>query len=167
MTNKLARVNFYISDASGPLQNAAVTLDNFKLLTNLEGYAFFTNRQARREYPYLIHIDGYNDVPGSLYLEQDTTVDIRVDHLTGITDIQQMVPGIYPNPVQDKIYITFYEEKGTIHLLSMDGKLIASWNLGRGTQSFDLSSFSNGCYLLNLQSEKSTRKQLVIKTGYH
>jgi hypothetical protein len=76
-------------------------------------------------------------------------------------------PRIYPNPVQDKIYISFYEEKGNIHLLSMDGKLIASWNLGRGTQSFDLSSLSNGCYMLNLQSEKSTWKQLVIKTGYH
>jgi hypothetical protein len=167
MTNKLARVNFYISDASGPLENAAVTLGNFKLLTNMEGYTFFTGRQARTEYPYLIHIDGYKDVPGSLYLEQDTTVYIRVDPLTGIRDIQQMVPGIYPNPVQDKIYISFYEEKGNIHLLSMDGKLILSWNLCRGTQSFDLSSLSNGCYMLNLQSEKSTWKQLVIKTGYH
>ena len=119
------------------------------------------------EYPYLIHFDGYKDVFDSLYLEQDTTLYIQLDPLTGITDIQQMVPSIYPNPVQDKIYISFYEEKGNIHLLSMEGKLIASWNLFRGTQSFDMSSLSNGCYILNLQSEKSTWKQLVIKTGYH
>ena len=167
MTNKLARVNFYISDASGPLNNAAVTLDNYKSQTNMKGYAIFTRRQARMEYPYLIHFDGYKDVFDSLYLEQDTTLYIQLDPLTGITDIQQMVPCIYPNPVQDKIYISFYEEKGTIDLLSMEGKLIASWNLFRGTQSFDMSSLSNGCYMLNLQSEKSTWKQLVIKTGYH
>ncbi|MFC2089364.1 T9SS type A sorting domain-containing protein [Bacteroidota bacterium] len=167
MTNKLAGVSFYISDASGPLENAAVTLGNFTLLTNMEGYTFFNRRQARSEYSYLIHIDGYKDVPGSLYLERDTTVYIQVDPLTGISDIQQMVPSIYPNPVQDKIYISFYKEKGNMHLLSMDGKIIASWNLGMGIQSFDLSSLSNGCYMLNLQSEKSTWKQLVIKTGYH
>ena len=119
------------------------------------------------EYPYLIHFDGYKDVYDSLYLEQDTTLYIQLDPLTGIADIQHMVPSIYPNPVQDKIYISFYEEKGNIHLLSMDGKLIASWNLIRGTQSFDMSSLSNGCYILNVQSEKSTWKQLVIKTGYH
>jgi hypothetical protein len=167
LTNKLAGVKFYISDASWPLENAAVTLGNFKILTNTEGYTFFAKRQARREYPYLIHFDGYKDVHDSLYLEQDTTVYIRVDPITGKTDIQEMAPGFYPNPVQDKIYISFSEEKGNIHLLSMDGKLIASWNLGWGNQSFDLSSLSNGCYMLNLQSEKSTWRQLVIKTGYH
>jgi hypothetical protein len=167
MTNKLARVNFYISDASGPLENAAVTLGNFKSQTNMEGYTFFTGRPARMEYPYLIHFDGYKDINDSLYLEQDTTVYIQLDPLTGITEVQQTVPRIYPNPVQDKIYISFYEEKGNIHLLSMDGKLIASWNLVKGSQSFDLSSLSNGCYMLNLQTEKSTWKQLVIKTGCH
>jgi hypothetical protein len=167
MTNKLARVNFYISDASGPLENAAVTVGNFQLLTNIEGYTTFTRRQARTEYPFFIHFDGYKDVQDSLYLEQDTTVYIRVEPLTGKTDNQEMLLNIYPNPVQDKIYISFYEEKGNIHLLSMDGKIIASRNLHRGTQYIDLSSLSNGCYMMNLQTENGKWKQLVIKTGGH
>jgi hypothetical protein len=72
---------------------------------------------------------------------------------------------VYPNPVTGDLITIQSEEIGLISLYSINGKLIASENLNKTRQTFNVAELPNGMYLLELNSKKGARstEKLVIQ----
>lgn len=56
--------------------------------------------------------------------------------------------GLFPNPVSDKLYLTLPEKIIRYQLFSVTGSLIASYKVLPGNNNLDVSSLSDGTYLL-------------------
>ena len=133
------------------------------MVTDGSGRSSFLYVPARQEYSYLISKDGYEQVSDTVYLETDTTIQILLEPATGLHETSARGIWIYPNPVKDKLYISFNEDEGELRLSAMDGKLIMIRKLFRGTGTIDLSGLPEGSYLLDLRSATSNWNQMVIK----
>jgi len=70
---------------------------------------------------------------------------------------------MYPNPTNgNKIYLNV-KEAATIHIFNVLGKLMQSSEVTRNKNSIDISKFSNGIYLLKINSGKQfITKKLII-----
>lgn len=75
---------------------------------------------------------------------------------------------VFPNPIQNgntlKISIAS-PLVGKIELYSVTGKLQRSMELGKTTNSFDISNLNNGIYLLKISTDSAlvTRKVVIMK----
>jgi len=75
------------------------------------------------------------------------------------TDIQ-----IYPNPAQNQFEFTWPENLGlkAIQLYNAEGKLMRSIAVSNSPQIIDVSTLSNGLYILSGEGEKGTLKKRVV-----
>lgn len=64
---------------------------------------------------------------------------------------------VYPNPVKGDQLTVQSEEIGVISLYTINGKLIASENVNKTSQTFNVAELPNGIYLLELISKKGIR----------
>lgn len=71
-----------------------------------------------------------------------------------------MISGIYPNPVSDNL-IFDSEENGTLEVLDLSGKIVASNYVISGRNTLSVSDLVPGMYLLRLQGYKASAKILV------
>jgi hypothetical protein len=55
---------------------------------------------------------------------------------------------IWPNPAQDILYIQLPDEQTEISICSMEGKEVMRLQLVKGKNQIDISSLSNGMYIL-------------------
>jgi len=82
----------------------------------------------------------------------------------GVKNYKAQKLTIYPNPVQNKLYIRASQGKiGKVTLFDLQGKKLLFINAHQSLQSLDFSSFSPGIYFLSItyQNQKLTRK--IIK----
>lgn len=73
---------------------------------------------------------------------------------------------IYPNPANNTIYFSeavFENQTATVKIYSLDGQLIETQNLNANQPKIDISSLTNGIYLLEVKSGKNSFKQKIIK----
>jgi len=61
-------------------------------------------------------------------------------------------PAIYPNPANDMLYLKNISGDKTIYIYDLDGKLIRTYT--GSSDSIDVSTFSKGVYLIEIQSEE-------------
>lgn len=86
--------------------------------------------------------------------------------IAGIKDYDNaQTISVYPNPASDVLYVQT-ERAGVIELLDMNGRILKKEKINAGIQRVDVSGFSDGIYLLNMQSEKteffSVEKKIII-----
>jgi len=70
---------------------------------------------------------------------------------------------LYPNPVQDRLYLTLdgFEEKMSIIIMDMSGKIMLSSS--EKVESFDVSALQSGLYLLEVSDGKTIIRQKFMK----
>ncbi|HLS29878.1 MAG TPA: T9SS type A sorting domain-containing protein, partial [Flavobacteriaceae bacterium] len=68
---------------------------------------------------------------------------------------------VYPNPVQNQLYITNLQTKTTFSLYALNGRLISHGQLHPNQNSIPTASLNNGLYFLKLKDEKG--REAVIK----
>ena len=83
-------------------------------------------------------------------------------HGTGIGDPAVKGISIYPNPTKGIVHI-LNADKAKVNILSMDGRMVATYEDFSGT-SVDLSSQPKGIYLLTIEKQDKTliRKKIVL-----
>ncbi|MFY0672006.1 MAG: T9SS type A sorting domain-containing protein [Bacteroidia bacterium] len=72
---------------------------------------------------------------------------------------------VYPNPTQDKLFIEVAESGSTVEIISLTGKVVASFANVSAHNNFaiDTAPFENGMYLINVTtSENSSMIKTVI-----
>jgi hypothetical protein len=81
----------------------------------------------------------------------------------GLEEFSKFDVNIYPNPASDDVMIKC-DGTFSMEMVDLSGKKVLSAENLTGAQSFDVSSFSKGTYLIKLVSTSGTEvQQLVIK----
>lgn len=74
---------------------------------------------------------------------------------------------VFPNPASNQLTIacTNADEKSTITITSMDGKILFQNTISENNyvQHIDISKFSSGTYLFTLQTRNRTSVQKIVK----
>lgn len=72
---------------------------------------------------------------------------------------------VFPNPVQDLLFIRLPSENNitTIHLFDILGKKINSFLVSQEDNSIDMSPFSKGLYIAQIENGKTTKTFKIIK----
>jgi len=126
----------------------------------------FGNPQIGDEgvYPLTFHVTAYVKIFGTSTTQSDTlniySITISDDPNAGVSLIKTEVFHIYPNPAQDILYIKSSLDIDRLSVCSIDGKEIFCQ---KASQSIDVSTLSNGLYLVKLRaSDGSVYYQKVI-----
>ncbi len=159
LANKTGKnqANFAMSTAV-PLVNTGKIL-NFKI--------FFNNTLSTGDAFYM-------DCANLVLNEGTPTVKAKSGYVTikkmvtGLEDARSMPVSIYPNPVNDELFINLNDEFGslTISVLDVSGKTILSRtldNYGSKQYVFPVQQLDEGFYLLKLQSQKGNVLLKFIK----
>lgn len=109
---------------------------------------------------YFIYSFG-EDLNGQLYVVGSNRIFKIKGQEMGVSDSDKLQLTISPNPVTHYLNISSNKNIDQINLYTLDGKLLKTWN---GNQNkIDLSSYSQGIYLVTIQSENITKTQKIIK----
>ncbi len=88
--------------------------------------------------------------------------DINVSNVSSFnnTSLSKNV-SIYPNPAQDKLFITL-PEKATIQLVDLMGKVIYTTQVENNNDIVSTSSFANGTYFVRVITDNETITQKIV-----
>jgi len=99
-------------------------------------------------------------------LTSETTI-VTVKSATSLNDFKQANIKVYPNPTTGKINLTFsrHNKIKIVNLMDLTGRIIKTTTNPDSKESFDLSSFKNGIYILQIQTTKNTLNTKILKTN--
>lgn len=94
--------------------------------------------------------------PNSTFVEtEQECIDLSID------DEQIIETSIYPNPVENVLYIDYKGQYGTIKIYNILGKLIFKKDIT--DNKIDVSILDNGTYILTIETEIGKITQKIIK----
>ncbi|MBP7965431.1 MAG: T9SS type A sorting domain-containing protein, partial [Paludibacteraceae bacterium] len=112
-----------------------------------------------------IYVDDKNAIPSNW--TKDVTSSYANDESecsTPITQISAEQFTFYPNPTSGIINLDLQGKRiQNLKIVDVTGKIISEKNHVNSTETIDLSNFSNGLYLVILQSENGTQSFKVVK----
>lgn len=89
---------------------------------------------------------------------------VRDGAVTGIEENTEIVAGVYPNPVQDKLTcLMAFDETTSASVVDLKGTVLHTENVN-GNHSIDFSAYPNGVYFVNYTNSKGTSSYRVIKS---
>ncbi|XOV69111.1 MAG: T9SS type A sorting domain-containing protein [Fluviicola sp.] len=93
------------------------------------------------------------------------TVVVIVDACAGIGELESQGISVYPNPVSDVVNIELegWNDKATIVLFNMDGKMLNSFTYNGGSSPIELNELASGVYLLEVRSGNRVGKVRIVK----
>jgi hypothetical protein len=100
--------------------------------------------------------------------DASATVTITLDDCVGlgITETENAVLVVYPNPVSDNLTVQINQvENGVIEVLDVQGKLLFKQNLGNftGTYQIEMNNYEDGIYIVRVSSDDSMQEVRVVK----
>jgi len=108
--------------------------------------------------------------PTILYKKGNTIIEnaIKAYKLTNSTEnkIEQPLVRIFPNPVEDKLFIQNLQEENKIVIVSSDGKICLSETVNDAHCEFPVSELSPGTYLVQIiQNNNIIFRQSIVKSN--
>lgn len=95
--------------------------------------------------------------------ENITAVEYKSNFVAGIEE-QEIQLALYPNPVQDILYIQSETIFNRFNILTTDGKVLQSGKMEQVNQSYiDVSKFNSGVYLIQLESDQGIVTKTFVK----
>lgn len=92
---------------------------------------------------------------------KSSTMNVTINMATSIADKSTIDSKIYPNPVQDKIYVQVNQNAQAI-LYDLHGKKLLSAWLNAGSNEINVSSLPQGTYMLVLLQNERKQQQISI-----
>jgi len=118
-----------------------------------------------------VQATGFNCTPTMRYSNNGTQAaivksksNISNNRTTGIAT-NNFVFGVYPNPSNGVFTIALAVANATADVYDLTGKKVASFNLQSITSQIDISSLSNGTYLLNINTANGVYHKKINKTN--
>ncbi|MDA3929387.1 MAG: T9SS type A sorting domain-containing protein [Prolixibacteraceae bacterium] len=90
------------------------------------------------------------------------TYTVSIEFKVGINDIASQMLDVYPNPVQNKLFINTGVESSKLSIYNLAGAKVISNTIGASYQ-LDVSELNNGVYFLNIENNTYSSKSKLIK----
>ncbi len=151
---------FNITDGTSPLPGVEINIAQQILTTDASGSA--TIELDPGIYDWTATLPGYDNATGTVTVDDDKTVNIKMTANVGVKDLNTNV-SIYPNPSKGKLTI---KTKDNYHLEVMDimGKSVYAKELTGSQNNIDLSNQAAGIYLIRLTNgNKIINHKIIIE----
>ena len=87
---------------------------------------------------------------------------VEVEDCIGLNELNWLT-NVYPNPTMDMVNVVS-SLNAELKLFTTDGRLVQTWEVKAGElNTFEMSAFSKGAYLIHWSTEKSSKVQRLIR----
>ena len=90
-------------------------------------------------------------------------IDFTSTCALGNEDFVKKEVAIYPNPANDNVNISSYENIKTVELIDIQGRILQSQTINKSNTNIDISGYSNGVYFVKVTSENAQKSYKLIK----
>ena len=147
-------VTFRVSDETGPVEGAEISINSQTLTTDAEGVATIDLEDGN--YDYTVTANGYDEKTGEIQANEGA-IDLLLSatNSNGMENIKTNNIKIYPNPVSDKLYIEVTDINSYTHLkiLNLVGKIMAHDKIVNTEIEIDISDYYSGLYFIVLKNK--------------
>lgn len=161
-----ATVKFRITDASSPVNQAEVKIDEKKMTTNTVGITQFTDLLIGNQYAYTVSKSGYDQIGGDFLLEQDTTIQLIMTLNTHFSASKKPEITLYPNPSSGKVFLQSPFPVQKIEIFSIEGQLIHTFVGQKNNQEIDISEFGKGLFIFRIIPEINLENPTVLRVQH-
>lgn len=162
LINKTYDVTYIIVDSEvKALNDVSVNFNSTTVKTNSEGIALFEDVTPASSLPYTLSKDGYNDITGSVNVEdQDMTVNQKMTLTTGILNFEDQMVNVYPNPSNGIFNVKITNTENTEYSLKifdvLGSQIYCKTLLGKTNimEHIDLSGKARGLYFIIIESNE-------------
>jgi arylsulfatase A-like enzyme len=155
----LADVKFRVLAGTTPVNQAEIKLDKTQY-TNMVGISLFENLAIGNEYPYSVNKSGFQDVPGTLILRRDTTVEVALDPLTDISRTENDGIRLFPVPANQILIIKSNTPLSSVTILDLSGRTVLDKVVAGDRASISLEDMEEGSYLVRIKQKNGS---LIIR----
>ncbi|MDX2429842.1 MAG: sulfatase-like hydrolase/transferase [Bacteroides sp.] len=161
----IASIKIRLKENTSPVNNARVILGETEILSNNLGISMFEGLSTGETYLYELEKEGYLEKEGSIILHADTTVDIQMERITGLSKEEGGIePSLWPNPAGDRLFFRANGPAGKkIELIDTSGKVFLTHEPVRSYEVLDIASLHPGSYLFHWETEKGSRYFKFLK----
>jgi len=168
LTPAFSTIKIKLSENTTPVNNATVTIEEEERISNGLGNVFFKEYPTFTQYNYKIEKEKYNTLTGSLYLINDTTINIQMQAVsTGILELSEKYEiKIWPNPVIDILYFQIAENYKiqSAEIIDLKGTMIKRVTFNdQFEKQIETAGLNEGIYLLKLTLEDGVINRLIVK----
>jgi Uncharacterized protein related to plant photosystem II stability/assembly factor len=157
LINSTSGSNTQYTDLTAPSGNVYYQIEV------ISPYSIFVDKLATAQSASLLKSATISTFPALYYSSRS---NVATNNTAGIaTTTSGELLSVYPNPAKDNIRISANSLNGDdaiLNIYNTTGSLVKSDILGAPDQSYDISSLSNGIYILELKSGNLTYKKRLI-----
>jgi 1,4-alpha-glucan branching enzyme len=151
------------SQTANPVQSATVSLTGIAdFTTNIAGETS-TLVAPNQDINYTVTKTGYTTASGTVNISEiDVIKDVQLVPTTSISEEDQQLVNIYPNP-NNGMFTIVSGKNYIVTIYDISGRIILTDNTVKGEKIIDLSGFTNGIYLLHFsENGNSFYKKIII-----
>jgi len=90
-------------------------------------------------------------------------ISLTYDLPLGTNDFNANKVAVYPNPVKDILNLSSVENIDSVSIFNLFGQQLINKTINANETAIDMSSFSNGTYIVNVISDKNVKTIKVVK----
>ncbi len=158
-------LTFWITDGFEPLAGALVSLEGYSsLISDVSGVVIFDSVLSANDIEYTINVSGYEPISGLVtIIDSSVVVEVSLSKITGTESYLDYEVKIYPNPVQDVLFIEA-EDIISVSLRDATSRVVYKQNFFENKSLIPFKEFKNGTYfiIINTGSLIITRKIVKI-----
>ena len=148
-----ARIKFVLSSEGSPVPGADITIDEQVETSNAIGMAYFYEMDVDKNYSYTVSKESYEELQGTIYLVQDSTVNLELEIATSLSHVGSG-PVIFPNPASTHLTFQSPAPLITISFYDCTGRLVLKENrLNVKKYVQDIGALEQGIYTVEVKYE--------------
>jgi len=153
---------FTVTDGTDPIQGANVVVATLSVNGNTDASGQLVIADvAPGTYSYSVSATGYVPYDGTfVVVDQDITIPVVLVS-TDIAEFNTHV-SVVPNPSNGIITVSA-DQNYLVEVLDLSGRIIQSVNMNNNNASIDITSESNGMYIIRFTNENGTGNVKIIK----
>ena len=164
MERSHADVKIRLREGTTPVNNVWVKLNEDSLISDGLGQVRFLHRPVGSNYRYTTFREGFEDRSGEFVLETDTTLEVAMSRITGMSAESESGPWIrlWPNPAKDRIHVQIDPALNIRRLVIRDtgGRTVRILEPAGRSASIPLSGLAPGIYFIQ-PGDRPERPEII------
>ncbi len=152
-----------IDEQDNAINGATVNFNGQQEVTAADGLALFEQVEiSDTPYDYSVTHDDYEEATGTILVDQDKTVDVRMTILESVGQITADNCRVYPNPCDDFVTIEL-PVRADISVYDQSGRSVAELKDCESNQVVNMSTLESGFYYLRIETINGTISKKLIR----